>query len=78
MDQFLIPLEFSWRALIEPFFLAIFLRVFSKLFGILENEFSSCSQDLWFESLQGWRGRIFISEYLIAALLFFLLQGRDA
>ena len=28
-------LEFSWRAFIFPLFLAIFLRVFSKLFGMV-------------------------------------------
>jgi hypothetical protein len=32
----------------EPFFLAIFLRVFSKLFGILETDFSGCPGDLLF------------------------------
>ena len=34
-------LEFSWRALMFPFFFVIFLRVFSKLLGIV-NELKNC------------------------------------
>ena len=61
-----IPLEFSWSALIEPFFLAIFLRVFSKLFGILGMDLPGCSRDVLSQSFQLWRDRLFISEIYVS------------